>query len=212
MSAEKARVHCMALSLQLLRFVQKTCLRMIESKSDEVPEVWMALCFAALVPHQDLDLRFRKLLLDDPDMPVDQFLRGTLDILQLAIDRLQACDQTELDGSLEAALEGLTKESMIHESRESLTHVGRSLLVYLEQEAGHMLLRSDYECLPMWEDLLWISLTLMSRTHKATETLPCLNMAPDEIIRVGLDVIRDVLYRRKAKHDPWGLKDIECSA
>ena len=40
---------------QLLRFVQKTCLRMIESKSDKVPEVWMALCFATLIAHRDLE-------------------------------------------------------------------------------------------------------------------------------------------------------------
>ena len=212
MSAEKHRTNRTANDFQLLRFVQKTCTRMVESNPDKIPEVWMALCFATLIAHPDLELRFRKLLLDDPDIPVDQFLCGTLDILQSAIDRIQAFDPTDANRSDVCGRDDPAERTKNRAATDSPAHVGRSLLFYLRQEAEHMLARSDYECLPIWECLLRIGLIFMSRTHEATERPPCLDMAPDERLRVGLDVIRDVLFRRKPKHNPWGLNDIKCSS
>ncbi len=197
---------------QLLRFVQKTCLRMIESKSDKVPEEWMALSFAALVPHPDLGLRFRKLFLDDPGIPVEPFLRGTLDILQSAIDRVQAFDQTDNLSDV-CGRDDPAERTKNRGAEDSPAQVGRSLLLYLRQEAKHMLERSDYECLPIWEYLLRIGLSLISGNHEVPDGPPCLDLPPDEIIRVGLDVISDVLFRRKPKlHNPWNLNDIKCSS
>jgi hypothetical protein len=197
---------------QLLRFVQKTCTRMVESNPDKIPEAWMALCFATLIAHPDLELRFRKLLLDDPDMPVEPFLRGALDILQLAIDRVQSCDPTDANRSDVCGRDDLAECAKNRGAEDSPAQVVRSLLLYLRQEAKDMLANSDYEFLPMWEYLLRISLIFMSRTHEATERPRCLDMAPAERLRVGLDVIRDVLFRRKPKHKPRGLNHIECSA
>ena len=147
---------------QLLRFVQKTCTRMVELNPDTIPEAWMALSFAALVPHPDLGLRFRKLFLDDPGIPVDEFLCGTLDILQSAIDRIQSCDPTDNRSDV-CGRDDPAERTKSYAATDSPTHVGRSLLLYLRQEAGHMLERVDYECLPIWEYLLHMSLSLISR-------------------------------------------------
>lgn len=187
---------------QLLRFVQKQCLRMVESNTTKVHGVWIGLCLAALHGHPDLELQFRQLWVNNREIPGEQPLPETSDILQSAINRVQESDQMDIELSPLDAQGDLIEDSTITEPSESLAKVGRWFLFYLRQEAKHMLEKIDYECLPMWEHLLRISLSLVCGTREIGAT-PCLELSPDEKLGVGMDVIRDVLFRREPRQNPW---------
>jgi hypothetical protein len=196
--------------LELLRFVHKQCLRMIERNCFDGHGVWIGLSLAALQRHPDLELRFRKIWVDNKETLCEQTLHETAEILDSAIARVEASNQMDIDISPMDADEDPTEDLAI--PGESLPKVGRWLLFYLRQEAKQMLETEDYECLPIWEHLFCMSLSLILSKGEVREDSPCLDLAPEEKLRVGLDVIRDLLFRRTPKHNPWTLTDIECSS
>jgi hypothetical protein len=186
---------------ELLRFVRKQCMRMLESNTIKGHGVWIGLSLAALQMHPDLELRFRKIWVDGKETLCEESLHETADILDSAIARIEAFNQMDIDMAIMDADEDPTEDLAI--PRESLPKIGRWLLFYLRQEAREMLERDYYECLPIWEHLFLMSLSLILGRGELREGSPCLDLAPDEKLRVGLDVIRDVLFRRKPEYNPW---------
>lgn len=180
---------------QLLRFVRKTCLRMLESNATKGHGVWKALCLVVLRAHSDLEARFRQLWLDDMEIPGEQRLRETTGILQSAINRIQASSHMDADVSSADSQEDAEEDTVTSEPPEPLAKVGRRILFYLHRETRNMLETEDYECLAVWEHLLCLGLNLVWGTDEYRETLTRRDLPPDEKLRVGLDAIRDTLLR-----------------
>ena len=196
--------------VELLRFVQKKCLRMLESNTTQGHGVWIGLSLAALQRYPDLELRFQQLWVEEKEVQGEQRVRETSDILKSAIARIETINETDIGMAILDADEDPTEDLAI--LSESVPKMGRWLLFYLRQEAKQMLETEDYECVPMWEHLFRMSLTLVLSKGEFRDGPPCLDLAPEEKLRVGLDVIRDVLFRSAPKHNPWTLTDIECAS
>jgi len=146
---------------ELLRFVQKQCMQMLESNTTQGHGCWIGLSLAALQRHPDLELRFQKLWVEEKEVQGEQRVLETSDILKSAIAMIEAANETDIDMAVVDANEDATEDSDI--PTESLPKMGRWLLFYLRQEAKQMLEREDYECLAIWEHLFRISLRLILR-------------------------------------------------
>jgi hypothetical protein len=198
---------------QLLRFVQKTCLRMLELNATKGHGVWIAFCLVVLRAHSDLETRFRQLWLDEKEIPRPQRLQETSDILQTAVNRVHSSGDIDSEASAVEAQQDPTDDISISEQAESSAKVGRRILFHLRREARDMLETEDYECLEVWEHLLCLGLCLVWETDEFREICGCSALPPAEKLRVGLDIIRDVIFRRKPKHYPWVLsEDTECAS
>lgn len=168
---------------EILEFLVTRFHEIIETDEPRVPAIFHGLALVAVSKDEELASTC-KALFSSPHLPPKEILRRSIELFQGA---LESCQDDE------PSQEPIHNTEEDHElSEKSCRHI----MMVARREGTQMLEQGDYRFVKIFECLSWIGLQCDSEWLDVFEEARAhFKDDPENLIKVGIDVIRDCLFR-----------------